>query len=79
MAEKQYSAAQMVIDTLKIMELSMYLVFQVRKIDYLFNALEDDDIELVVTRHEQNAAMIAQGIGRLTGKPGVAITTSGPG
>ena len=28
---KQYSAAQMVIDTLKIMELSMYLVFQVRK------------------------------------------------
>ena len=23
--------------------------------------------------------MIAQGIGRLTGKPGVAITTSGPG
>ena len=31
MAEKQYSAAQMVIDTLKIMELSMYLVFQVRK------------------------------------------------
>lgn len=49
------------------------------KIDYLFNALEDDDIELVVTRHEQNAAMIAQGIGRLTGKPGVAITTSGPG
>ena len=30
MAEKQYSAAQMVIDTLKIMELSMYLVFQVQ-------------------------------------------------
>ena len=49
------------------------------KIDYLFNALEDDGPELIVTRHEQNAAMMAQGIGRLTGKPGVALVTSGPG
>ena len=32
-----------------------------------------------MTRHEQNAAMMAQGIGRLTGKPGVALVTSGPG
>ena len=30
-------------------------------------------------RHEQNAAFIAGGIGRLTGKAGVAIATSGPG
>lgn len=28
MADKQYSAADMVIDTLKIMELNMYLVFR---------------------------------------------------
>ena len=32
-----------------------------------------------MTRHEQNLAMMAQGIGRLTGKPGVALVTSGPG
>lgn len=79
MAEKQYSAAQMVIDTLKNNGVEYVFGIPGAKIDYLFNALEDDDIELVVTRHEQNAAMIAQGIGRLTGKPGVAITTSGPG
>ena len=30
-------------------------------------------------RHEQNAAFIAGGIGRLTGRAGVAIATSGPG
>ncbi|MFT4111600.1 thiamine pyrophosphate-binding protein [Silvibacterium sp.] len=36
-------------------------------------------IEAVVCRHEQNAAFIAGGIGRLTGKAGVAIRTSGPG
>ncbi|MGA7410130.1 MAG: thiamine pyrophosphate-binding protein, partial [Bryobacteraceae bacterium] len=36
-------------------------------------------IQTVVCRHEQNAAFIAGGIGRLTGKAGVAIATSGPG
>jgi thiamine pyrophosphate-dependent acetolactate synthase large subunit-like protein len=33
----------------------------------------------VYDRHEQNAAFIAGGIGRMTGKAGVAIATSGPG
>lgn len=36
-------------------------------------------MQTVVCRHEQNAAMIAGGIGRMTGKAGVAIATSGPG
>ncbi|MDT8873161.1 thiamine pyrophosphate-binding protein [Komagataeibacter rhaeticus] len=49
------------------------------KVDRLFDALVDSPIETVVTRHEQNAAFIAGGIGRLTGKAGVAIATSGPG
>ena len=49
------------------------------KIDALFNALVDSSIQTVVCRHEQNAAFIAGGIGRMTGKAGVAITTSGPG
>lgn len=35
--------------------------------------------KLIVTHHEQNASFIAGGIGRLTGKPGVVLTTSGPG
>ena len=34
---------------------------------------------LILARHEQNAAFMAAGIGRITGKPGVAIATSGPG
>ena len=36
-------------------------------------------IKTVVCRHEQNAAFIAGGMGRMTGKAGVAIATSGPG
>src|SRR6201993_4031613 len=49
------------------------------KVDRLFDALVDSPIQTVVTRHEQNAAFIAGGIGRLTGKAGVALATSGPG
>lgn len=53
------------------------------KVDQLFEDLQYSDQpnapQLIVTRHEQNAAFIAQGIGRLTGKPGVVATTSGPG
>lgn len=53
------------------------------KVDQLFESLQYSQDprtpKLVVTRHEQNAALIAAGIGRLTGKPGVVATTSGPG
>lgn len=50
------------------------------KVDALFNELMDHpDIKLVVCRHEQNAGFIAAAIGRLTGRPGVCVVTSGPG
>jgi acetolactate synthase-1/2/3 large subunit len=42
-------------------------------------ALRKSRIELVVTRHEQAAAFMAATHGRLTGRPGVCITTLGPG
>jgi acetolactate synthase I/II/III large subunit len=49
------------------------------KIDPVFNALVDSKIKTVVCRHEQNAAFIAGGLGRITGKAGVVLVTSGPG
>ena len=49
------------------------------KIDRVFDALLDSGIETVVCRHEQNASFIAQGLGRMTGKAGVCLVTSGPG
>ena len=49
------------------------------KIDKVFDTLLDSTIQTVVCRHEQNAAFIAAGIGRMTGKAGVALVTSGPG
>ncbi|MFZ0600552.1 MAG: acetolactate synthase large subunit [Roseiarcus sp.] len=42
-------------------------------------ALRRSKIRLVLTRHEQAAAFMAATHGRLTGRPGVCITTLGPG
>ena len=36
-------------------------------------------IKLILTRHEQGAAHMADGYARVTGKPGVVLVTSGPG
>lgn len=50
------------------------------KIDRVFDSLVDSQsIETVVVRHEANAAFMAAAVGRLTGKAGVALATSGPG
>jgi acetolactate synthase I/II/III large subunit len=42
-------------------------------------SLRTSSIKLVVTRHEQPAAFMAATYGRLTGRPGVCLSTLGPG
>src|SRR6516164_6027835 len=42
-------------------------------------SLRTSKIELIITRHEQAAAFMAATHGRLTGTPGVCISTLGPG
>lgn len=42
-------------------------------------SLRTSKIQLIVTRHEQAAGFMAATIGRLTGKPGVCLSTLGPG
>ncbi|MEM0268616.1 MAG: biosynthetic-type acetolactate synthase large subunit [Candidatus Korarchaeum sp.] len=46
----------------------------------LYDALyRNGGIEVLMFRHEQGAVHAADAYGRLTGKPGVVLTTSGPG
>ncbi|MBO1927389.1 acetolactate synthase large subunit [Thiomicrorhabdus sp. 6S2-11] len=45
----------------------------------LMDALLDSEINFITTRHEQGAAFMADVYGRLTGKPGVCLSTLGPG
>lgn len=47
-------------------------------LDFL-EALRTSSIQLVTTRHEASAGFMAATIGRLTGKPGVCLSTLGPG
>ncbi len=82
MGNKQYGADVMV-DSLRQHGVDLVFGIPGAKIDRLFEALDGQEStgnpKLIVTRHEQNAVFMAQAYGRLTGKTGVAITTSGPG
>jgi acetolactate synthase-1/2/3 large subunit len=73
------TSADVVVRTLEAQGVKHVFGVPGAKIDTVFNSLVDSSIQTVVCRHEQNAAFIAGGIGRMTGKAGVAIATSGPG
>jgi acetolactate synthase-1/2/3 large subunit len=73
------TGAQLVVRALEAQGVKHIFGVPGAKIDAVFNALVDSKITTVVCRHEQNAALIAGGIGRMTGKAGVAIATLGPG
>jgi acetolactate synthase I/II/III large subunit len=45
----------------------------------MVESLRTSKIQLVVTRHEQVAGFMAATYGRLTGRPGVCLSTLGPG
>jgi len=47
-------------------------------LDFL-NSLKNSNIKFILTRHEQAAGFMAATYGRLTGKPGVCLSTLGPG
>lgn len=71
---------QIVVDQLRA--LGVQRVFTVPGESFLpvLDALYDRaDIAVVVCRHEGGAAMMAEATGKLTGCPGVAIVTRGPG
>jgi len=73
------SGAQIVVESLEKHGVRYVFGIPGAKVDKVFDTLASSSIKTVVCRHEQNAAFIAGGIGRLTGRAGVAIATSGPG
>lgn len=76
---KKIYGADLVVDSLINHDVKYVFGIPGAKIDRVFDTLEDKGPQLIVSRHEQNATFMAQGIGRITGKPGVVIATSGPG
>jgi acetolactate synthase-1/2/3 large subunit len=72
-------SAQRVVETLTAYGIQYIFGVPGAKIDAVYDALADGGPRLIVCRHEQNAAFMAAAVGRLTGTPGVALVTSGPG
>lgn len=48
-------------------------------IQAIYDGCLDEGIRVVDVRHEQTAGHAADGVARVTGKPGVALVTAGPG
>ncbi|KRM97365.1 acetolactate synthase [Liquorilactobacillus aquaticus DSM 21051] len=81
--DEKYYGADAIVDSLINHGVEYVFGIPGAKIDRVFESLENPASpktpKLILTRHEQNAAFMAAGIGRITGKPGVVLTTSGPG
>ena len=73
------SAAQALVDQLIINRVRH--VFCVPGESYLavLDALRDRDVTITVCRNEAGAAMMAEAMGKATGRPGVCFVTRGPG
>lgn len=83
MTEEKYYGANAIVDSLINHDVKFVFEIPGAKIDRVFELLEHSKNsrtpKFILTRHEQNAAFMAAGVGRITGKPGVVLTTSGPG
>ncbi|MDR2834408.1 MAG: acetolactate synthase AlsS [Streptococcaceae bacterium] len=83
MKDKQRYGADLIVDSLINHNVKYVFGIPGAKIDRVFDILDHENKgkgpKMIVTRHEQGAALMAQAVGRLTGEPGVALVTSGPG
>ncbi|EOC0323108.1 acetolactate synthase AlsS [Cronobacter sakazakii] len=71
--------ADMVVGQLEAQGVKQVFGIPGAKIDKVFDSLLDSSIQIIPVRHEANAAFMAAAVGRITGKAGVALVTSGPG
>ncbi|WNJ95749.1 acetolactate synthase AlsS [Vibrio ruber] len=73
------NGAQLIAQQLESLGIQYIFGIPGAKIDQLFDAIEDTRIQMIPVRHEANGAFMAGVVGRLTGKAGVTMVTSGPG
>mgnify|MGYP001062132775 CR=1 FL=1 len=74
------TGAEILIDALKRESVDMTFGYIGAAVIPIFDVLKKaEGIDLLLTRHEQAAAFMAATVGRLTGRPGVCLSTLGPG
>ena len=73
------TGAELVVDTLRSHGVKTIFSLSGNQILSVYDATIGRGVELIHTRHEAAAAHMADGWGRLTETPGVALVTAGPG
>ena len=73
------TGGQILVDQLEIHGVEMAFGVPGESYLALLDALHDSEIRYVVCRQEAGATMMAEAYGKLTGKPGIAMVTRGPG
>ncbi|MCP4287674.1 MAG: acetolactate synthase 3 large subunit, partial [Gammaproteobacteria bacterium] len=76
----ELSGAEIVIQCLKEEGVEYMFGYPGGAVLHIYDALfQQNDVKHILVRHEQGATHAADGFARSTGKPGVALVTSGPG
>ncbi|MFC0275899.1 biosynthetic-type acetolactate synthase large subunit [Enterococcus devriesei] len=78
-AEELQSGADLLIKCLENQGVELIFGYPGGSVLPLYDALYDETIPNILTRHEQGAVHAAEGYAKATGNPGVVIVTSGPG
>ncbi len=76
---KARNGAELLVECLEAQGVKYIFGIPGAKVDTIFDCLADHGPQLILCRHEQNAAFMAGMYGLLTGTPGVCLVTSGPG
>ena len=76
----QMTGARMVVQALKDQGVEVVFGYPGGAVLPIYDEIfQQNDIRHILVRHEQGAVHMAEGYARSTGKPGVALVTSGPG
>jgi len=74
-----YRGADLLVETLAGQGVERFFSLSGNQIMPIYDACIDADIEIIHVRHEAATVHMADAWGRLTGQPGVALVTAGPG
>ncbi len=78
--QREMTGAKMVVQALKDQGVDVVFGYPGGAVLPIYDELfQQNDIRHILVRHEQGAVHAAEGYARSTGKPGVALVTSGPG
>jgi acetolactate synthase-1/2/3 large subunit len=80
MSSKQITGAEIFLECLKKEKVDTLFCYPGGVVLKIFDVLyEQKDVRIILPRHEQGGVHMADGYARSSGKPGVALVTSGPG